>query len=327
MKILKALGIILLFVIIAATAGGFYVNVALPDTGKPAVVKIEPTPERLERGHYLANHVAVCIDCHSSRDWGVFSGPLVAGTSGKGGELFDENMGFPGKIYARNITPHALGNWTDGEILRAITTGVNKDGKALFPLMAYNRFGKMDQEDVYSIIAYIRSLQPVKSEIPATELNFPVSLINNTLPKPADFQKIPAASDTLKYGAYLINVAGCVDCHSKMDKGNIVPGSEFGGGMEFKQPAGTIRSPNITMHPTNGLGNWTREMFVQRFKMYADSSFKPQHISRDELNSPMPWTMYAGMTQQDLSAIYTYLKSLKPLDNKVVVRTVKALSK
>lgn len=327
MKILKVLGILLLFVVIIAAAGGFYVKVALPDTGKPADITISPSAQRLERGRYLANHVTVCIDCHSGRDWSTFSGPLVPGTQGKGGELFDENMGFPGKIYAPNITPHHLAKWSDGEILKAISTGVNKDGKALFPLMAYKRFGKMDQEDIYSIIAYIRSLQPISNDVPQTTLNFPVNLINNTSPGPADFQKIPDVKDSLKYGAYLINAAGCVDCHSQMDKGSIIPGTEFGGGMEFKQPAGTIRSPNITMHPGNGLGKWTREMFVQRFKSYTDSTAKLQKLGIDELNTPMPWTMYAGMTAQDLSAIYTYLKSIKPIDNKVTIREVKTLSR
>ena len=322
MKILKILGLILSFVVLLVLAGVLYVSIALPDTGETQTVKIESTPARLERGRYLANHVAACIDCHSTRNWAVFSGPPVSGTMGKGGEVFDENMGFPGKIYAPNITPHALGSWTDGELLKAITTGVNKEGKALFPLMGYHRFGKMDQEDIYSVIAYIRSLAPIENQVAKTELNFPVNLINKTAPKPADFQKIPPMQDTIKYGAYLVNAAGCVECHSKMDKGAIIAGTEFGGGMEFKQPAGIIRSTNITMHKTNGLGGWTKEMFVKKFKVYADSSLKLPSMAKNELNTPMPWTMYAGMNKNDLEAIYTYLKSLKPLDNKVEIRTV-----
>lgn len=321
MKILKILGIVVAFVILLAFAGGLYINSALPDTGATTVIKIEPSPVRLERGRYLANHVTACMDCHGTRNWALFSGPPLTGSLGKGGDVFDQNMGFPGKIYAANITPHALGNWTDGEILKAITTGVNKNGKALFPLMGYQRFGKMDKEDIYSIIAYIRSLKPIQNEVPTTELDFPVSLINKMSPKPADFQKIPGMQDTVKYGAYLVNAAGCVDCHSKMDKGAIIAGTEFGGGMEFKQPAGIIRSSNITMHKTNGLGNWTKEMFVQKFKTYADSTTKLATITKTDLNTPMPWTMYAGMTSNDLSAIYTYLKSLKPIDNKVEIRT------
>jgi len=92
--------------------------------------------------------------------------------------------------------------------------------------------------------------------------------------------------------------------------------------MEFKQPAGTIRAPNITMNKKNGIGLYTVEAFVNRFKMYADSSYKIQQLTPDELNSPMPWMMYSGMKTGDLEAIYAYLSSLKPLDNFVEVRSL-----
>ena len=320
-KTLKVLGLLVLFVLIIAIAGGAYINLALPNTGEALSINIERTPERLKRGEYLANHVAACMDCHSSRDWSLYSGPIKPGTMGMGGEIFDEHTGMPGQIYSANITPHSLGSWTDGEILRAITTGVNKDGKALFSLMGYSRFGKMDKEDIYSIIAYVRSLKPIKNEVPETKLNFPVSLINKTLPEPANFQTIPNEKDSIKYGAYIANAAGCVDCHSKREKGNIVTGSEFGGGMEFIQPSGTLNSPNITMDKQNGIGTWTKAVFVQRFKLYTDSAYKPQQMSKDELNTPMPWTMYAGMNTKDIEAIYIYLNSLKPNANKVAGRS------
>lgn len=322
MKIVKVLALILAFVVIIVLSGILYINLALPDTGPAPDVKAVATPERLLRGKYLANHVAACMDCHSVRDWNQYAGPMINGTLGAGGETFDENMGFPGKIYASNITPHNLSSWTDGEILKAITTGESKDGRALFPLMAYSRFGKMDQEDLLSIIAYLRSLEPINKSIPKTKLDFPVNLIIKTLPSKADFQKIPLASDSVKYGAYLVNAAGCVDCHSKNEKGNIVKGSEFGGGMEFKFPSGTLRSPNITMHKTNGLGTWTKEAFVKRFKVYADSNYKSEKVGMTVNNTTMPWTMYAGMKTEDLEAMYVYLKSLKPNPNKVVTRTV-----
>ena len=134
-RILKVLGILLLVVVLFAVGAIAYVTQALPDIDAPADLKVELTPERVARGEYLANSVCVCMDCHSTRDWNTFSGPLVPGTLGKGGEKFDETMNFPGTFYSRNVTPFGLKDWTDGEIYRAITSGVSKDGHPFFPVM------------------------------------------------------------------------------------------------------------------------------------------------------------------------------------------------
>lgn len=318
MKILKILGVVFLVVVILAIGAGTYIKTALPDTGETPVVTIERTPARIERGKYLANHVTVCMDCHSTRDYKYFAAPLAAGNFGGGGEVFSREMGFPGIFFATNITPYTLKSWTDGEILHAITTGVNKHGKALFPLMAWNRFGQMDKEDVYSIIAYIRTLPAVKNEVPPSEADFPVNFLLNTMPKPADFKSIPSPNELVKYGGYLVNAAGCVDCHSQTDKGTIIEGTEFSGGMEFKQPNGIMRSPNITFDKETGIGKWTEGTFVEKFTAYADPGYKKKELLPGELNSPMPWTMFGGMKPEDLKAIYAYLSSVKPIEHKVV---------
>lgn len=317
MKTLKVIGILLGIVLLLVVGAGTYVKVAMPDTGPAEKITITPTQERIENGRYLANHVTVCMDCHSTRDWSRFAAPMSQVGIGAGGEVFNQQMGFPGTFYAPNITPHKLKDWTDGEILKAITTGVNRDGKALFPLMASHRFGRMNREDIYDIIAYIRTLKPVANQIPASQADFPVNFLINTMPKKADFQEKPAEKEIVKYGGYLVNAAGCVDCHSKTDKGSIIEGTEFGGGMEFKQPAGIVRSPNITFDKATGLGNWTKESFVNRFKAYGQPGHVSAKLNHGELNTPMPWTMYAGMKENDLSAIYAYLKSLKPISNRV----------
>lgn len=150
------LKIILGIVVIIGLAIG-YIKIMLPNIDADQTVKIEVTPERITRGKYLANNVSVCMDCHSTRDWRLFAGPMSSEGIGAGGEKFSRDMGFPGEIYARNITPAAIGSWTDGELLRAITSGVNKDGKALFPLMNYHRFGQMAKEDV-SVLLLIYEL-------------------------------------------------------------------------------------------------------------------------------------------------------------------------
>jgi len=315
-KVYKVLLVILTLAFIAGALTGTYVKVFLPNIGEPVSMKIERTPERIARGRYLANHVAACMDCHSSRDWSKFAGPL-SGNLGGGGEKFGKDMGFPGTIYAPNITPYKLGSWTDGEIYRAVTAGVNKDDKALFPVMPYHNYGQMDKEDVYSIIAYIRTLDPIKNSTAERELDFPLNFIVNTMPKKAQPEPKPEESNFLAYGAYLVNAAGCMHCHSKTDKGIIIEGSAFGGGMEFRQPAGIVRSPNITPDKETGIGHWTKDMFVQRFKGYADSSYTSIKYTISDLNSPMPWYMYSGMKKEDLGAIYTYLHSLKPIKNSV----------
>ena len=316
-KIFKIIGTLLAVVVLFVIGAIAYIKIVLPNTGPAPYLVIEKTPQRIERGKYLANHVAVCMDCHSTRNWGLYAGPMNPATLGAGGEVFNHEMGFPGTFYAPNITPYNLDNWTDGELLRAISTGVNNEGKALFPVMGYHRFGKMDKEDLYSIIAYLRTLQPIKKDIAKSEIDFPVNILINTMPVKADYQKIPNEKDVVNYGAYLINATGCVDCHSKTDKGKVIPGTEFGGGMEFVQPGGIVRSPNITPDLETGIGSWTKEMFTARFKMYTQIGYKPTELKKGDLNTPMPWVMYAGMKEKDLEAIYSYLNQLRPIKNSV----------
>ena len=315
-KFVKVLVYLLLAIVVIVGGLLTYVKTMLPNVGPAPELKVALTPEKIERGRYLANHVSVCMDCHSTRDWSTFAGPMVAGTEGKGGEIFDENLGFPGRFVAPNLTPSNLKDWTDGEIFRAITCGVNKAGKALFPIMPHPNFGKMDESDIHAIIAYIRSLKPIDNKTEASVANFPMNIILNTIPKPAAFTKMPSPSDQVAYGKYLINAASCNDCHTKQDKGKFV-GEPFAGGFEFKFPDGSIvTSMNITPDAT-GIGNWDKETFISRFKMYTDSSYVPQKVKAGEFNSVMPWTMYAGMSTQDLEAMYVYLKTLRPVNNTV----------
>ncbi|MES3017293.1 MAG: c-type cytochrome [Bacteroidota bacterium] len=295
-----------------------YVSFALPDVGEPEDIKVEITPKRIERGSYLANSVSSCTDCHSERDWNKFAGPLVEGTMGKGGEEFNQKYGFPGKFFAKNITPFALKDWTDGEILRAVTAGVNKNGKALFPLMPHPNFGKLDREDIYSIIAYLRTLTPIENFVPESEPDFPMNFIINTIPQKAEFTKIPNPANPVAYGAYLFTAASCGDCHTKKEKGTPVAGMELAGGFEFAMPhGGTARSANITPDKETGIGNWNEEAFLQRFKFYSDSAYQPIDVKDGEFNTVMPWTRFSTMKTEDLKAIYAYLRTVKPIRNEV----------
>ncbi|MEQ8472449.1 MAG: cytochrome c [Marinoscillum sp.] len=318
MKVLKILGIVVVCLIVLVAAGIGYVKTALPDVGEPSDLTVEITPELVERGAYLANSVTVCMDCHSQRDWSRFSGPLVAGSFGKGGEVFNEDFDFPGVFTAKNITPAGISHWTDGELYRLITTGVTKEGKAIFPVMPYGSYGRMAHEDVISIIAYVRSLDPIENEVGESAANFPMNIILNTIPQPANPQPKPDPSDQIAYGAYMVTAAACADCHTPQDQGTPIEGKYLAGGFEFKMPGfGIVRSSNITPDVQTGIGAWTEEVFVNRFKSYADSTYVPHQVGAGEMQTVMPWTMYGTMKENDLKAIYAYLSSLEPNNNKI----------
>ncbi len=317
MKAAKIIGSILLGLLVVVVAAGTYVKVALPNTGAAPQIKITLTAQPVKRGAYLANNVAACMDCHSTKDERLFGSPVVGGF-GAGGKKFDQQMGLPGKFYSPNITPYKLAGWTDGEIFRALTTGENKSGKAIFPLMPWEHIGQMDKEDVYSIIAYLRSIPAIKKDILTAAIDFPVNFIVNTMPHKASLSKLPVETDTIRYGAYLVNAAACVDCHSKRSHGNIISGTEFGGGMEFKQQGGVVRSANITPDRLTGIGSWSKEIFIQRFKSFEGKEKYAAKLSPGDPQIPMPWYMYAGMKASDLAAIYAYLRTVKPIKNQVI---------
>src|SRR5258706_10583878 len=112
----------------------------------------------VKRGEYLTLHVAMCLDCHSQRDFSKYSGPIVAGTEGQGGEEFNQKLGVPGVVYARNITPDketGIGNWSDDDILKAMTQGISKNGDTLFAIMPYYNLNHMAKEDLLNIITYL----------------------------------------------------------------------------------------------------------------------------------------------------------------------------
>lgn len=319
-KSIRLIGLSLSVLVIAILVWFIYFNSTHPKVAPAKEIHVIKTPERLERGKYLANNVCGCIDCHSRRDFSNYSGPIILGTEGMGGEAFDgPKANVPGTIYAKNITPAGIGDWTDGEVFRAITVGVNKKGEALFPLMPYMHFRFLAQEDLYSIIAYIRSLKPIENTVPERSLNFPLNLIVKTIPSDIEepLPAFPDKSNTLAYGTYMANAAACIDCHTKMEKGQIKPGTEFAGGFTFCLSGRCATSSNLTPDKETGIGTLTKEAFIEKFNFYRNEKAKNIPVGRGGNNTPMPWTLLSGMTNEDLGAIYAYLRTLPPITNKV----------
>jgi mono/diheme cytochrome c family protein len=288
-----------------------------PEVGPPPTVLIHVSAALIQRGQYLANHVAVCMGCHSTRDWDVFSGPIVPGTEGAGGERLDKGLGFPGTFFAANITPAALGQWTDGEILRAIVCGVTRNGRAMFPVMPYPDYRALSEADAEAVVAYIRTLKPVANEIPPSRLDFPTNVLVRTFPKPYVPQPPPDGRNPVAYGRYLTTIAGCPVCHTRSEHGAPIQGMDYAGGALFDVPrAGRIQSANITPDFDTGIGNWPLDFFIARFRDAASAGTRRLPTGR-RFNTIMPWTMFAGMTDGDLSAIYAYLRTVRPVRNRV----------
>lgn len=289
-----------------------------PVTGRVRTVSLPTSAAQLERGRYLANHVAVCMDCHSRRDYNRLAGPVVAGSFGGGGEEFGKNYGLPGTYYAKNITPFALKNWSDTEVLLAMTAGVSKDGKPLFPLMPYANYGKMAESDALALLAYLRTLEPVENTVPESRPIAPLKLAMKMMPHKAHFAPMPKEKTGVEYGRYLVTMAGCADCHTKRSMGGLAKKAAFAGGTEIGLAGGTLRTANITPDAETGIGSWTKDAFIRRFKTYDPATFSAPEVGAG-FNTVMPWSMYAGMSEQDLGAIYDYLKTVKPVRNNVAV--------
>lgn len=312
------LGLVGLLVVAAGLFVGYFF-VRYPDVPPPEDVKVTATPERLARGEYLTKHVTGCLVCHADRDWTKFSGPVVEGTRGKGGQRF----GFgpePFVMYAKNITPAGIGAWTDGELIRATVSGVSRDGTPLFPLMPYPHFAKMAREDIEAIVAYLRTVPAVPPpSIPERQLNLPLPIIVRTIPAAPSHRPIPPPTDRVAYGEYMVNAALCSDCHTPMDdQGQPIAGMDFAGGMPFTpNGVGLVRSANITPDAGTGIGTWTEQQFVDKFRAFRGVPARVLEGAERLQNTEMPWTDYAGMKDEDLTAIYAYLRSLKPVVNRV----------
>jgi hypothetical protein len=156
----------------------------------------------------------------------------------------------------------------------------------------------------------------VQHDVPKRTLDFPFNVLVRTMPTAPEPWKCSDAVSGAERGRYLVTMGSCTDCHTRREQGKPVPGMEFAGGVEFPLPSGgVVRSANLTPDAT-GLASWTKEVFVARFQaMRKEGAAYP--VKPGEFQSAMPWTMYAGMTDEDLAAIYDFLRTQTPVKNEV----------
>jgi len=272
--------------------------------------KFESTLPRLARGKYLVDSVSGCYGCHTDADWTKRGAPPVSGREGSGHIWSTEGLPW---LVSPNITPDketGIGNWSDDALARAIREGIGHDGRALFPKMPYPDYSRMSDEDLASIIAYVRSMPPIRNELPTTSMPFPLNFLIQSMPEPITSPVGPPDQSTpAARGAYLALMGACADCHTPQDKSQPIPGMDYAGGLVVNGANGErIASSNITPAPS-GISYYDERTFIQ--------AMRQGKVGARELHSEMPWIFYSRMNDDDLKAIFAYLQALKPIKHQV----------
>lgn len=263
--------------------------------------QFERTPERLARGKYLVQGLLSCETCHTPSDWTQHGAPSVAGMELAGQSLPLE--GFPGTAVAPNLTPDAqtgASNWSDDQIARAIREGIKHDGTTLFPLMPYFDYKVLSDEDLASVVVYVRSVAPVSNPLPKSKINFPVNLLVRGAPEPVTAPVPAPATDTLARGKYMVKL-GC-GCHNAVEKMPLAGGEALGG------PWGSVVSANITPDPS-GISYYTEQTFI--------TALRTGYVGARKLNSIMPFGEFKNLSDDDLKAMFAYLKTVPAMKHRV----------
>jgi mono/diheme cytochrome c family protein len=276
-------------------------------------VAASPDTAVIARGHYVVRNVVNCASCH---------GDTTQATANMAGADVPLSGGFtwdipPGKIHARNITSDAetgIGRFPDGAVARALRYGVGADGRALLPFMELQG---LSDEDLVAVVSYLRTQPPVHHLVPMHEYTLlgkvvKATLLANPVGPRGTPPKVSPHGATVENGHYLVeSVALCWACHTQRDqKTGALVGPRFGGATGFLEPgdpAHVWAPPNITSDAATGrLGNMSADDFVARFR-----------AGRLIEGSPMPWQGFQRMSEEDLRAMYLYLKSVPPVSRDV----------
>lgn len=292
---------------------------------KPAVsvLQMEPiprTPERLARGKYLVEGLVQCPLCHSQNDFTQRPERPVEGKKNGGFVFLNSELELPepNRVVASNISPdpdYGAGKWKDADFVRALRQGIGHDGRTLYPLMPYQYFRNLSDEDLASVIVYERSLAPVHIEQPKTELTDEIKKTFQPLP-PVEHVPEPDQSNRVAYGKYLVTVGHCDGCHTPTDEqGNRLPGMDFAGGQLLTGPWGpnpheiiTVASLNLTPDPS-GISYFDETMFI--------NAIRTGKVNARPLANIMPWAYFRNLTDDDLKAIFAYLRTLTAVPHRV----------
>lgn len=299
MRVGRCVLLVFVCLLIAVATGG--------ETPQPEL-KLARTPARLARGKYLVENLAHCFDCHGDHE---LNGAIKKGTEGAGRVLTttDSGIPLPHFLVCPNITPDretGAGTWTDAQFVRAIREGIGHDGRILARFMPYWNFRFINDEDLASIVVYIRSIPAVHNPLPKRNLPAePTTELRADMIPPLP----PDASPLVRRGEYLAHIGNCTACHTPIDRDfHALPGMLFGGGRLFVRPWGTVASANLTQDPS-GIKYYDEAQFLR--------TIRTGHVGARALNVTMPWEFFRHLSDDDLKAIFAYVRAIPPVQHRV----------
>jgi mono/diheme cytochrome c family protein len=259
------------------------------------------------RGEYIVRNAATCGGCHSG-DQRNTDGPLSGGAEFKDWRL--------GTVRAANLTPDSatgLGTWSEAEIVRALRSGQRKDGRLLAPVMPYEWLHRLSDADAVAVARYLKTLAPVQHEVrQQPNLTFKLGRALFLRPKKTESFTAPPRGVTPAYGDYLANhVAFCSHCHTPHGgiRDRYDNDRAFAG--DASPPKGFPANPaNLTPDTTTGIGKWSEADFIKTIRTGVNPG-------GDSLHPVMPWRTIRRMTDDDLRAIYRYLRTVRAVDSRI----------
>lgn len=271
------------------------------------IIAAKDDAELVARGEYLFHGAAACSGCHTTIEQGA---AIKAGDrpAPSGGHVW--KMGPLGTLYSPNITQDTktgVGAWSDDDLARMIKHGQRPDGTAgVFMVFAV---GHIADDDVRALVSYLRTVAPVTNEVPRHDIGLLGKMVLGGIePRSYDGKAAPPpVGPTVERGRYLAwGPCDCRGCHSEADGFAVKAGREFVGAdapmeSEIEGDTNKYLAPNLTPDPSGIAGKWTEEQFVQRFKE-----------GRTQKGSPMPWGNFQNLQEDDVKALWAYLKTLPP---------------
>ena len=312
-KVMKILGLVLgsvVLLLVGFTAYVAAVGISTYDLPATPTVTIEVTPARVARGEVIAS--IQCMSCHADKD-NRLTGKYMA-----------EVPAMFGKLYSKNITQDkekGIGNWTDGELIYFLRTGVRRNG-SYAPIMP--QYPNLADEDLKSVVAWLRSdrfpVQASSQEPPASEFSLVSKLLTHTLMKPLPYSPMliarPDSNNAVALGKYTADAIGdCYACHSAdlIDQDKLSPPKTkgyYGGGIEMVGEGGhPVITANLTFDEQTGIAKtYTKEQFIRAVK----GGVRPDGTI---LKYPMEPKML--LSDREVGAIYEYLKTVPKIQNDI----------